>query len=241
MTISALTEHDFTPRPANEAAAVFGRKTAVDAAFFDRLSADGKRRAFKIAGIHKVRLVQRARDIVERAIRDGTSFADVRRELARLFKKEKQVAPLAARLRLMFQQNAQEAYNDARREVLDDSEITAAFPFRQYLTVGNGRAGVNGVRPSHAALHGKVFRWDDPFWDSFTPPWDYNCRCTMVALTAGQVRRMGVKVRDMAYVTKGIRVAGQRKRGIAENPNFARGKFDPSSLDDDLRKLVEEL
>lgn len=236
LSISAVTAYDFQPRPATEAAAHFARKAAVTPEFFDRLSAEGKRRAFKVAGLHKVRLVQRARDIVHRAIRDGTDFGEVRRNLLALF--DGDLKPTAARLKLTFQQNAQEAYNDARREVLDDPEITAAFPWRQYLTVGNGTAGINGVRPEHAALHGLVFRWDDPFWDSHTPPWDYNCRCTFVALTDGQVRRMGIKVRDEAYVRRRIKVAGRKERGIEANPAFARGKLDLSRLDDDLRALI---
>ncbi len=40
----------------------------------------------------------------------------------------------------------------------------------QYLTQNDDR-----VRPSHAALHGTVWKVDDP--DAPTPPLDYGCRC----------------------------------------------------------------
>ncbi|MCH7995014.1 MAG: hypothetical protein IIB57_11305, partial [Planctomycetes bacterium] len=65
----------------------------------------------------------------------------------------------------------------------------AFFPFRQYLTVGNGTAGINSVRPEHAMLHGLVFRVDDEFWEYHEPPWEEGCRCFTRGLTEGQVRR----------------------------------------------------
>lgn len=36
------------------------------------------------------------------------------------------------------------------------------------------------VRASHAALHNTTLPKDDPFWNSYTPPLDWKCRCTVV-------------------------------------------------------------
>jgi hypothetical protein len=39
------------------------------------------------------------------------------------------------------------------------------------------------TRPAHAALNGKVFRYDDPFWTTGAGTFrGYNCRCRMTAL-----------------------------------------------------------
>ncbi len=237
MPLSAITKTDFEPKPATEAARSFARKVALPANVVERLSDKAKARVFRMAGVHKARLIQRVRDVMERAIRDGTDFRDVRRLLLEAFDSEGVPAPALHRLRLTFQQNAMEAYNDSRREMLDDPVVTKGFPFRQYLTVSPGNAS---VRPTHAALHGLVFRWNDPFWDDHTPPWEYGCRCTFVALTAGQVKSMGVKVRGVGYVRKRIRVPGQKGRGIAANAAFARGKFNLSGIESELRKALEE-
>lgn len=241
MPLNVITKDDFTPRRAEDAARHFGRKVALPSDAFDRLTAEAKARAFRMAGVHKVRMVQRARDIVHKGIALGTPFPQIRRELLAVFDTEGIPRPALSRLRIMFQQNAQQAYHDARREALDDPDMAKAFPFRQYLTVGNGTAGVRGVRPEHAALHGKVFRWDDPFWNSHTPPWDWGCRCFFRSLTAGQAKRLGAKVIDLGFVRSRIRVAGQGRRGIKANADFMRGTIDTSRVDAELRRVLEEL
>lgn len=242
MTVSILAKTDFAPRSANDAARHFAKKAALTDDVFASLSAAAKRYAFRVAGVHKAHLIQDVRDKILAAIEKGTNWSQVQRELLAKFDTEGVPRPALHRLKMMFTTNAQQAYNDARRDVLDDAEISEAFPFRQYLTVGNGVAGVNNVRAEHAALHGKVFAWDDPFWDEHTPPWGFNCRCTFVALTAGQVKGLGVKVLDLDYVRTRIPVPGTNKRGIAAQPEFARGgTFDLSGIDAELRSALERM
>ena len=240
MPVNLITEDDFTPRTFAEAAARFARKIALPSELFERLTAAARQRAFRIAGVNKLRLVQAARDIVEASIRDGTDWAEVRRALLKKFAAEEETPPSLSRLRQMFQQNIHAAYSDQRREVLDDPNIVEAFPYRQYLTVGNGTPLVNGVRATHAALHGLVFEWDDPFWDAHLPPWDWGCRCTFVALTENQVRNMGVRVANLSYVRKRLPVPGTKQRGI-EAGEFQRGTFDPASVDEELRAVAREM
>ena len=239
MPLTVLTKADFEPRPAAEAGKRFAGKAALTSEAFDRLSTAARQNAFRIAKVNNARLIQRARDIVHRAIRDGTEFRTVRQQLIELFDTEGLARPALSRLRFTFQQNAMQAYNEGRREMLDEPDIMHAFPYRQYLTVGNGVAGVNGVRPEHAALHGLIFKADDAFWNAHTPPWDWGCRCTFRALTAGQVQRMGEKVRNLGYIRKRIRVPGKKGRGIEANAQFVRGEFDLSAIDKELRKALE--
>jgi len=40
------------------------------------------------------------------------------------------------------------------------------------------------VRASHAELHNTTLPPSDPFWDSYMPPLDWNCRCTVVQVLA---------------------------------------------------------
>jgi len=244
MPLSVLTQTDFTPRPATAAAGHFAKKAALTSAAFEKLSTEAKAHAFRIATVHKARLIQDVRNKVLASIEKGTDWAEVQRNILKAFDTEGVPKPTLPRLRTMFQMNTQQAYNDARRATLDEPSVSEAFPYRQYLTVGNGVAGINGVRPTHAALHGKIFAWDDPFWDWVHYPVGrgevaYGCRCTFIALTPGQVKALGVRVIDLDYVRERIKVPGTNERGIAENPALVRGKFDLRSIDEELRKAVE--
>lgn len=232
MPVSVLTKEDFEPQPASEARKRFARKAALTSDIFDALTAAAKTKAFRIAGVNNARLIQAVRNRISAAVDAGTTWPDVRRELTKLFTSTGQELPALHRLRQVFITNTQMAYNDSRREVLDEQAET--FPYWQYLTVGNGVAGVNGVRAEHAALHGLIFRSDDPFWDSHYPPWGFNCRCTVVALTPGQVKGLEQPVRNLSYVRNKLR--------IDADPDFDRsGEPDLSRIDAELRQALEEM
>jgi SPP1 gp7 family putative phage head morphogenesis protein len=51
----------------------------------------------------------------------------------------------------------------------------------QYRTAGDGL-----VRAEHALLHNTTLPPGDPFWDQFTPPNGWNCRCTVVQVPKGK-------------------------------------------------------
>lgn len=231
MPLSLLTADDFVLRDLPEARRRLAIKAALTSEQFDRLSTQARQRAFRVANVNNARLIQGVRNQVEKSIRDGRPWGETRTRLMRLFDVAGEETPALHRLAQVFRTNVQQAYNQARREVFEEEIET--FPYWQYLTVGNGTPGFRGVRDTHAALHGLVFRADDPFWDKHYPPWDYNCRCTVVALTPGQVKALGVAVRDERYVRRSLK--------IGPNAAFDRtGDPDLSSLDDEIRKVLEE-
>jgi uncharacterized protein with gpF-like domain len=54
------------------------------------------------------------------------------------------------------------------------------------------------TRPAHAAMNGKIFRFDDPIWQTCWPPNGYNCRCRVRALTEDDI-----KAKDLAPSSSG--------------------------------------
>ena len=48
----------------------------------------------------------------------------------------------------------------------------------QYVTAGDEK-----VRDDHAILDGVVADINDPFWNTYYPPNDWNCRCDVIQLS----------------------------------------------------------
>lgn len=55
----------------------------------------------------------------------------------------------------------------------------------------------NKTRPSHAALHNLVFRFDHPFWNTHFPPNGWECRCTVVSETDTSLKRLSREILDL--------------------------------------------
>lgn len=91
------------------------------------------------------------------------------------------------RLNTIFRTNAQGAYNAGR--YLDQIKEADFAPFWQYVAVMDER-----TRPAHAAMNGKVYRFDDPIWRTIYPPNGFNCRCRVRTYTQSQLDRKGLRV-----------------------------------------------
>jgi len=64
-------------------------------------------------------------------------------------------------------------------------------PYVMYSAIMDTR-----VRPQHAAWNGTILRWDDPWWQTHTPPNGWNCRCTVISLSQRDLDRMGRTVSE---------------------------------------------
>jgi len=110
------------------------------------------------------------------------------------------------------------------------------------------------TRPAHAALNGKVYRWDDPIWEVIWPPNGWGCRCRVVALTQAEFEKLGIelshgkdsireielpinKAGDMANVKVADYLDGKGKTmtfrpdpGWDYNPGAEWSRFDPAGF-----------
>ncbi len=71
--------------------------------------------------------------------------------------------------------NMQMAYAVGRRKAQEES--SDYLPVWEYSAVGDDR-----TRPTHLALDGIIFPANHPFWDTHYPPWEIQCRCSVISL-----------------------------------------------------------
>ncbi|KLU14280.1 hypothetical protein AFK69_01405 [Xenorhabdus sp. GDc328] len=80
-------------------------------------------------------------------------------------------------------------FADLTRIGVDVVEYTVDRPYWMYTGINDSH-----TRKSHLALHGRVFRYDDPFWQAFYPPNGWRCRCSVIALSDDDITARGIKV-----------------------------------------------
>ncbi|EBR7012265.1 phage head morphogenesis protein [Salmonella enterica] len=187
-------------------------------------AADVHARSFTVAKAARVDVLTTIQTEVERAISQGVSQQEFIDTLSPRLKKlgwwGKQVIVDSAgnaeevqlgsprRLALIYNVNTRVAYNVGRYAQLMNS--TDTHPFWQYVAVMDSR-----TRPSHAALNGLVFRYDDSFWKTHYPPNGWNCRCRVRALSQERMNALGLQATqgDKYLTTKKVQAAVDKATG----------------------------
>jgi len=216
--------------------ALFGRPPADAIAFlkskglgltwnFQEMQDDAHARTFTVAKAGKLDILADIRGALVDNLEAGGTLDDFKRNLIPTLRAKgwwgKQVAVdpdtldaelvqlgSVRRLKTIYQTNVQSAYMAGRYKRQMEAD---AFPYLQYLAVMDGK-----TRPSHSLLHGKIWRKDDPVWDTIYPPRGYNCRCRARALTAGQIEREGLAVSEPAEtVSREVRFGADKVTGEA--------------------------
>jgi len=181
----------------NEAAADYIRGKAVaDPKNFGNLPDQLKQRAFTVAGIEQLDVLRRMRDAVAK-LPEGTSWDEAKKELAAEIspfidvdaggdaRHPDRLKASKARAEFLLRTHGFQAYAVARHQ--QQMSVARDFPYWKYETVGDAR-----VRPGHAALDGKVLRADDPWWKTHYPPWDWGCRCIVIAIDEEDAEEIGI-------------------------------------------------
>lgn len=158
---------------------------------WNELWQEAQAKAFTVAKATSMDVLQDIRGAVESALKKGKTLADFEKELTPMLQRkgwwgrkesvDQDTGEITRtqlgspwRLKTIYQTNLQTAYMAGRyksfMENVDDR------PYWEYVAVLDAR-----TRPSHRALNGRVFRYDDQFWNSFYPPNGFNCRCRVRA------------------------------------------------------------
>lgn len=158
---------------------------------FDKLADEAKNQAFTVAKISSTATIDKIRDALYTSVEEGTSLGDFKRRIKDTLD-ESPIGP--AHLETVYRTNLQTAFSIGRDDLMDNPVVAEVFPYCAYEAIGDSR-----TRPDHWALMTlgidgtNIYRQDDPFWNVFSTPWDYNCRCGQRPVTIEYAARAGVK------------------------------------------------
>lgn len=130
-----------------------------------------------LSGIEQIETVIKS---VNQVLIDGGTFNDFKKLV-----EENEIILSEPYLKNVFRTNIQTAYGHGRWQ--QQQRNKAKRPYLMYVAINDSR-----VRPSHLALNRIIRHIDDPFWLKYYAPWDFMCRCTVIALTEEQALKYGI-------------------------------------------------
>lgn len=149
--------------------------------------------SFAITGELTEKAVEDVRNVLSKTIQEGKPQADFIETVAKRL--EVEGSPLSpAHIENVFRTNTMSAYSKAQAEAVKNPMVSDAFPYVMYSATRDAR-----VREEHWALESlglggtNIYRYDDPTFQKFRPPWSYNCRCRWTPQTVEQAAKKGVK------------------------------------------------
>lgn len=156
---------------------------------------DAHSSAFAVAGAASEALVQDFRVAVAKALEQGTTLAEFRRDFDDIVARNGWTynGTPAWRSQIIYETNLSTAYSAGRYAEMTEPAALRAFPYWQYV-----RTGSLIPRKEHLAWAGTVLRADDPWWSTHYPPNGWKCRCSVRPVSARGLGRMGKAEPDPA-------------------------------------------
>jgi hypothetical protein len=170
-------------------------KTAVTSEHWTDVWKQAHARSFMVAGAATQALVDDFHQAVIRAIDEGRTLRDFRRDFDSIVEKHGWVHNGTAgwRANIIYETNLSMAYAAGRYAQMTQPASLAVFPYWQYV-----HSGSRHPRVQHLAWNGLTLRADDPWWDSHYPPNGWHCGCRVRPLMRRDLERLGKDAPDTA-------------------------------------------
>lgn len=130
-----------------------------------------------LSGIEQIETVIKS---LNKTLAEGGTFNDFQKLV-----EENEIVLSKHYLKNVFRTNIHTAYGHGRWQ--QQQKNKAKRPYLMYSAIDDTR-----VRPSHLALNRIIRHIDDPFWLLYYPPWGFMCRCTVIALTEKEAKKLGI-------------------------------------------------
>lgn len=138
-------------------------------------AAAARSQAFSVAGAMSLDILQDVRGEIQKALNKGTPLGEFQKDVTAMMERKGWSSTLVGAGRLapwhletIYRTNMQSAFMAGQYK--ENIENAADRPWWKYQAVMDAR-----TRPAHAKLNGRIYRFDDPFWQKFYPPNGYSC------------------------------------------------------------------
>lgn len=162
---------------------------------WDALWREQHAKGFMIAGAMKAELLSDFRSAVERAIAEGRTLREFRKDFDQIVKKHgwSYNGGRNWRTEVIYTTNIRQSYNAGRWKQLTDPGVLKVYPYLEYRHGDSLRP-----RPHHLAWNGTVLPADDPWWQTHYPQNGWGCRCKVLSAGPRDLARMGKSGPDTA-------------------------------------------
>lgn len=177
-----------TDTPFREAIDQFRRKVRVPVTTYRDLAGECHAKAFMVAGANNDALLADFHKTILGYMESGKSAQEFRADFERIVRAHgwQYKGESGWRSQVIINTNLRTSYMAGRwQKLVDERE---ARPYLMYQQVQRATK-----RPEHAQWHGLILPIDHEFWKTHYPPNGWGCRCTVVGVSAGQMRRNGWK------------------------------------------------
>ncbi len=146
--------------------------------------------AFTVAGATTNDLVADFHEAVDKAISEGTTLEDFRKDFDRIVEDHgwSYNGSRNWRSAVIFDTNVSMAYSAGRWEQIQ--RVKSRRPYLMYKHL----PGQQNPRPEHQAWDGLVLLADDPWWQTHFPPNGWFCHCWVESLSDDDLKRYGYKL-----------------------------------------------
>lgn len=171
---------------------------------YQELQKEAHNKSFTVAKVTRMDLLNDIHSSLQTALKDGKHFKEWKKEIIPTLEKKgwwgekditnpvtgeiKKVNIDSRRLKTIFNTNMRVAYQKQRYEEMMQLPISTFWMYKSAL--------LENTRDSHRRKHGTVLPRDHSFWNSNYPPNDWNCHCTVLAYSKGDLERKGLKVQE---------------------------------------------
>ncbi|MRT38771.1 phage head morphogenesis protein [Acinetobacter sp. RIT698] len=131
----------------------------------------------RLASIDQIKTVL---ELVNKSTENGSTFDEFKKLIA-----DEGIELSDHHLANIYRTNMQMAYAHGRWTQQQANKESR--PYLMYVAINDSR-----VRPTHLKLNNIIRHIDDPFWTLYYPPWDFMCRCHVIALTKKQAEKYGI-------------------------------------------------